>query len=176
MTESLDLYTIHVITSFVSFLTMEFLIGSNFIFNSAQCSRRITFSFKKDKPSVKWCCGDSFSCSVVMWQIKGSHWQAGRQLTQYLGRFAKEVQSHTLHVWIFSIWMEYYSFRTCFVSIKQVATVMLTPSHLPMYILFHSFPLRSRATACVSTSLYMSVIFLQNQTRVLPMHLKNESH
>lgn len=40
--------------------------------------------FWSDKPSVKWCHGDSSSCSILMWQIKSCRWQVYRQL--YLGK------------------------------------------------------------------------------------------
>lgn len=42
------------------------------------------FFFCSDKPSVKWCHGDSSSCSILMWQIKSCRWQVYRQL--YLGK------------------------------------------------------------------------------------------
>lgn len=42
------------------------------------------FFFCSDKPSVKWCHGDSSSCSILMWQIKSCCWQVYRQL--YLGK------------------------------------------------------------------------------------------
>lgn len=57
-----------------------------FILNSVQHSGFVfSFFFScSDKPSVKWCHGDSSSCSILMWQIKSCCWQVYRQL--YLGK------------------------------------------------------------------------------------------
>lgn len=56
-----------------------------FILNSVQHSGLVfIFFFSCDKPSVKWCHGDLFCCSILMWQIKSCPSQVYRQL--YLGK------------------------------------------------------------------------------------------